>query len=162
MATEVADDLRALGIRADHVDGLNMKGASDPDVFATALRLGCDAVVTKDRYRQESERLASLRAMLGGLRIVRLVFRTDSPARASAEAELRLIRAHLDDLQRAFEPLASERLLVLNAHEDRVTRVQSLDEVAAELRTLEKRLAARRARNGGGELRGTGDMRVRD
>lgn len=149
MATELVDELRALGIRADHVDGLGMKAASDPDVFATALRLRCDAVVTKDRYRQEPDRLASLRAMLAGLRVVRLVFRTDSPNRASAKAELRLIRAHVDDLRQAFEPLSPERLLVLNASEDRVTRVQSLDEVAAELRTLEDRIAARRARSAG-------------
>lgn len=139
MATEIVDDLRALGIRADHVDGLEMKGASDPDVFATALRLGCDAVVTKDRYRQQPDRLASLRAMLDGLRIVRLVFQADSPARSSAEAELRLIQAHINDLQQAFEPLTSDRLLVINANVDRVTRVQSLDEVVAELRERTRR-----------------------
>ena len=145
MATEIVDDLRALGIRADHVEGLEMKGASDPNVFATALRLGCDAVVTKDRYRRQPDRLASLQAMREGLRIVRLVFH-DSRARSSAEAELQLIQAHIDDLQEAFEPLAADRLLVLNANMDRVTRVQYLDEVADELRTLEERIAARRGR----------------
>ena len=145
MATEIIDDLRALGIRADHVEGLEMKGASDPNVFATALRLGCDAVVTKDRYRQQPDRLASLQAMREGLRIVRLVFH-DSRARSSAEAELQLIQAHINDLQEAFEPLVADRLLVLNANLDRVTRVQYLDEVADELRTLEERIAARRGR----------------
>ena len=145
MATEIIDDLRALGIRADHVEGLEMKGASDPNVFATALRLGCDAVVTKDRYRQQPDRLASLQAMREGLRIVRLVFH-DSRARSSAEAELQLIQAHINDLQEAFEPLVADRLLVLNANLDRVTRVQHLDEVADELRTLEERIAARRGR----------------
>ena len=144
MATEIVDDLRVLGIRADHIEGLRMKGASDPNVFATALRLGCDAVVTKDRYRLPSDRLASLRAMREGLRIVRLVFQADGPARSSAEAELRLIQARINDLQEAFDPLATERLLVLNANQDRVTRVQHLDEVEDELRTLEERIAARR------------------
>ena len=113
-------------------------------MFTTALRLGCDAVVTKDRYRLPSDRLASLRAMREGLRIVRLVFQADGPARSSAEAELRLIQARINDLQEAFDPLATERLLVLNANQDRVTRVQHLDEVEAELRTLEERIAARR------------------
>lgn len=145
MATEIVDDLRALGIRADHVEGLEMKGASDPNVFATALRLGCDAVVTKDRYRRQPDRLTSLQAMREGLRIVRLVFH-DSLTRSSAEAELQLIQAHINDLQEAFEPLAADRLLVLNANLDRVTRVQYLDEVADELRTLEERIAARRGR----------------
>ena len=144
MATEIVDDLRAFGIRADHIEGLQMKGASDPNVFATALRSGCDAVVTKDRYRLPSDRLASLRAMREGLRIVRLVFQADGPARSSAEAELQLIQAHIDDLQEAFNPLAAERLLVLNANMDRVTRVQHLDEVEDELRTLEERIAPRR------------------
>lgn len=110
-----------------------MKGAPDPNVFDTALRLGYHAIVTKDHYRQPEERLAALRAMLDGLRIFRLTFSATGPIRDADESQLQLILAHREELERAIEPDSSTRLLVLNGNISAVTREQTVGQVADEL-----------------------------
>ena len=130
----IVPDLEAAGIPALHVQDLSLKGSPDSHVFDTALRLGYDAVVTKDHYRQPEERLAALRAMLNGLRIFRLTFSATGPIRDADESQLQLILAHREELERAIEPGSATRLLVLNANTDAVTREQTAGQVANELR----------------------------
>ena len=134
MSPWIIPDLEDAGIPAQHVQDLSMKGAPDPNVFDAALRLGYDAIVTKDHYRQPEERSAALRAMLDGLRIFRLTFSATGPIRDAGESQLQLILAHREELERAIEPDSSTRLLVLNANTDAVTREQTAGQVADELR----------------------------
>lgn len=138
MSPRIVPDLVAAGIPAQHVQGLGLKGASDPTVFASARELGYDAVVTKDRYRQPEERLASLRAMRADLRIVRLTFSPEGPVRDIDANQLALILARRGEIERVIEPDSGVRLLVLNANTGGVTNEQSLDQVVEELRRREQ------------------------
>ena len=142
--SRIEGDLTVQGVPTDHIDQLRLKGIGDERVFQVARAMNHDAVVTKDHFRQHPDRLATLQAMTAGLRVVRLIFSSSGPVLDSDEAELRLILAHREEIEAAVAPDSPIRLLVLNANMDRVTRVQHLDEVEAELRTLEERIAARR------------------
>ena len=136
MATQVADELSARGHPTDHVQGWQLQGGADGVILAFALAQDYDAVVTKDRYRKGDARLAALRAMRDGLRIIQLRFRQDVPDADSAEAQLRLILDHEREIEQAIAPNSDTRQLILNHAVGGVTRTITADEVAATLRRL--------------------------
>ena len=141
MATSLEAELSACGHPTDHVQGWQLQGGADGVILAFAVAHGYDAVVTKDRYRKGDARLAALRAMRDGLRIIQLRFRQDVPDADSAEAQLRLILDHEREIERAVAPDSPIRQLLLNHAVGGVTRVVTADEVVAELRRLEQRSA---------------------
>lgn len=134
--SRIDGDLTAHGIPSHHIDSLLLKGIDDDGMFQVALERGHDAVVTKDRYRQRPERVASLRAMAKGLRIFRLTFSPFGPIPDVDHAHLRLILAHRVELEQAVESSSRVRMLIVNANEDRVVRRVEADEIAADLRRL--------------------------
>ena len=134
ISSRIAPDLRSAGIATDYVRGADLAGASDSSVFAAALKRGCDAVVTQDRYRDLEDYVASLRAMRAGLRIFRLVFQVSHGVGASPARQLRLILSHRELLEAAVSAESTTRLLVIHEDPDRPIRVRRLDEIEAELR----------------------------
>ena len=141
MATGLADELSARGHPTDHVQGWQLQGGADGVILALALAQGYDAVITKDRYRKGDARLAALRAMRDGLRIIQLRFRQDIPDADSAAAQLQLILDHEREIERAVAPDSPIRQLILNHAVGGVTRAITADQVAATLRRLEPRAA---------------------
>ncbi len=143
--SRIERELTAAGIPTDHIDTLKLKGIGDWRVFQVARERGYDAIVTKDHYRQPAARRASLRAMVQGLRIVRLTFSPDGPVSDRDASQLALIVARRGEIEQVIKPDSATRLLVLNANVDAVTREQTLDEVAAELRRREQPRGGRTA-----------------
>ena len=141
MATDLADELSARGHPTDHVQDWQLQGGADGVILALALAQDYDAVITKDRYRKGAARLAALRAMRDGLRIIQLRFRQDIPDADSAEAQLQLILDHEREIEHAVAPDSPIRQLVINHAVGRVTRAITADQVAATLRRLEPRAA---------------------
>ena len=141
MATGLADELSARGHPTDHVQGWQLQGGADGVILALALAQGYDAVITKDRYRKGDARLAALRAMRDGLRIIQLRFRQDIPDADSAEAQLQLILDHERQIERAVAPDSPIRQLILNHAVGGVTRAITADQVAATLHRLEPQAA---------------------
>lgn len=130
-------ELRALGHAVDHVKSLQMQGELDQVLLAYAVSHGYDAVVTKDRYRKAEERIAALRAMRDGLRIIQLRFRQNAPRAGSAEEQLRLILDHREQIEQALAPDSQIRRLIINAAISGISRVTTAAEIKAELRRLE-------------------------
>ena len=130
-------ELRALGHAVDHVKSLQMQGELDQVLLAYAVSHGYDAVVTKDRYRKAEERIAALRAMRDGLRIIELRFRQNAPRAGSADEQLRLILDHREQIELALAPDSQIRRLIINAAISGISRVTTAAEVEAELRRLE-------------------------
>lgn len=139
MAPSLPAALIRCGLSADHTETLNLNRTADPIVLAFAVAHGYDAVITKDRYRKGDARLAALRAMRDGLRIIQLRFRQDVPDADSAEAQFRLILDHEREIERAVAPDSPIRQLILNHAVGGVTRTITADEVTAALRRLEPR-----------------------
>ena len=130
-------ELRALGHAADHVKSLRMKGELDQILLTYAVSHGYDAVVTKDRYRKAEERIAALRAMRDGLRIIQLRFRQNAPRAGSADEQLHLILDHREQIEQALAPDSQIRRVIINAAINGISRVTTAAEVEAELRRLE-------------------------
>ena len=63
--------LRGLGQQADHISNIGARGADDFRVLSMAAAR-YDVLVTLDLHRQEREFLASMRAILDGLNILRI------------------------------------------------------------------------------------------
>ena len=141
MATGVADELSARGHPTDHVELLGLKSEADSTILAFAVAQGYEAVVTKDRYSESGARLAALRAMRDGLRIIQLRFRQDIRGSGSDDQQLQLILDHEREIERALAPDSPIRQLILNHTVGGVTRAITADEVAATLRRLEPRAA---------------------
>ena len=137
VAVLLEDGLQTHGHSADHVETLDMKGESDQVVLPYAVSQVYDAIITKDRYSKGDARLASLRAMRDGLRIIELRFRQRVRGAGSDVAQLQLVLDHLEEIERAVAPDSPVRQLVINAATGAITKVITLDEVAAELRRLE-------------------------
>ena len=131
--------LRRRGIAADHTAAVNLNRTPDPVVLRFAVAQGYDAVVTKDRYRKADARIAALRAMRDGLRIIELRFRQNAPRAGSADAQLRLILDHREAIELALAPDSQIRRLIINAAINGISRVTTAAEVEAELRRLEAR-----------------------
>ena len=125
------------GITADHTEDVNLNRTPDPLILRFALAQGYDAVVTKDRYRKADARLAALRAMRDGLRIIQLRFRQSAPRSGSAEEQLRLILGHREQIEQALAPDSQIRRLIINAAINGISSITTADEVEAELRRLE-------------------------
>ena len=130
-------ELRTLGHAADHVKSLQMQGELDQILLTYAVSHGYDAVVTKDRYRKAEDRIAALRAMRDGLRIIQLRFRQNAPRAGSAEEQLRLILNHRDQIELALAPDSQIRRLIINAAINDISRITTAAEIKAELRRLE-------------------------
>ena len=141
MAPSLPAALMRRGLSADHTATLNLNRTADPIVLAFAVARGYDAVITKDRYRKGDARLAALRAMRDGLRIIQLRFRQDIPDADSAAAQLQLILDHEREIEQAIAPDSPIRQLILNHAVGGVTRAITADQVAAILRRLEPRAA---------------------
>ena len=139
MAPSLEAALQQRGIEVDHLHGLELTSALDPVVLAFAVARGYDAIITKDRYSQREDRLAALRAMNGGLRIIQLRFRQNAPAAGSTEAQLQLILDHLPIIEQAIAPDSDIRLLIINHDVGGITRTITADEVAAAQHRLEPR-----------------------
>ena len=131
--------LRRRGIAADHTASVNLNRTPDPVILRFAVARGYDAVVTKDRYRKADARIAALRAMRDGLRIIQLRFRQNAPRAGSADAQLRLILDHREQIELALAPDSQIRRLIINAAINGISRVTTAAEVEAELRRLEAR-----------------------
>ena len=129
--------LRHRGIAADHTASINLNRTPDPVILRFAVAQGYDAVVTKDRYRKADARLAALRAMRDGLRIIQLRFRQTAPRAGSAEEQLRLILDHREQIEQALAPDSQIRRLIINAAINGISRATTAAEVEAELRRLE-------------------------
>ena len=141
MATDVADELSARGHPTDHVRTWQLQSGPDGVILAFAIAQGYDAVITKDRYRKGESRLAALRAMHDGLRIIQLRFRQDVPDADSAEAQLQLILDHQREIEQAIAPDSPIRQLIINHAVGGITRILTADQVAATLRRLDPRPA---------------------
>ena len=141
MATGLADELSARGHPTDHVELLGLKSEADSTILAFAVAQGYEAVVTKDRYSEGGARLAALRAMRDGLRIIQLRFRQDIRGSGSDDQQLQLILDHEREIERAIAPDSPIRQLVINHAVGGVTRTITADEVAATLRRLEPQAA---------------------
>ena len=137
VAEQLSEWLRARGITADHTKPLDLNNRPDAVVLRFALAQGYDAIVTKDRYRKADARLAALRAMRDGLRIIQLRFRQEAPNAGSAEEQLRLILDHREQIEQALAPDSQIRRLILNAAINGISRITTAAEVEAELRRLE-------------------------
>ena len=131
--------LRRRGIAADHTASVNLNRTPDPVVLRFAVAQGYDAVVTKDRYRKADARIAALRAMRDGLRIIELRFRQNAPRAGSADAQLRLLLDHREQIEQALAPESQIRRLIINAAINGISRITTAAEVEAELRRLEAR-----------------------
>ena len=136
MSLRLARWLSQRGYAADHTKPLNLNGRTDPVVLAFAVEHGYDAIITKDRYAKGEARLAALRAMRTGLRIIELRFRQNERGSGSAEEQLRLILDHREEIERVIAPDSLVRQLVVNGATGTVTRTVMVDEVVAELRRL--------------------------
>ena len=141
MATGVADELSARGHPTDHVELLGLKSEPDSTILAFAVAQGYEAVVTKDRYSESGARLAALRAMRDGLRIIQLRFRQDIRGSGSDDQQLQLILDHEREIERAVAPDSPIRQLILNHAVGGVTRTITADQVAATLHRLEPQAA---------------------
>ena len=141
MAPSLPAALMRRGLSADHTETLNLNRTADPIVLAFAVAHGYDAVITKDRYRKGDARLAALRAMRDGLRIIQLRFRQDVPDADSAEAQLQLILNHLPIIEQAIAPDSPIRQLIINHAVGGITRTITADEVAATFRRLKSQAA---------------------
>ena len=137
VAEQLSEGLRARGITADHTKPLDLNNRPDAVVLRFALAQGYDAIVTKDRYRKADARLAALRAMRDGLRIIQLRFRQEAPNAGSAEEQLRLILDHREQIEQALAPDSQIRRLILNAAINGISSITTAAEVEAELRRLE-------------------------
>ena len=131
--------LRRRGIAADHTASVNLNRTPDPVILRFAVARGYDAVVTKDRYRKADARIAALRAMRDGLRIIQLRFRQNAPRAGSADEQLRLILDHREAIELALAPDSQIRRLIINATINGISRATTAAEVEAELRRLEAR-----------------------
>ena len=138
-AEQLAERLRAHGINADHTKSLDLNNRPDAVVLRFAIAQSYDAVVTKDRYRKADARLAALRAMRDGLRIIQLRFRQDALGSGSADEQLRLILDHREAIEQALASDSQIRRLIINAAINGISRIATAAEVEAELRRLEAR-----------------------
>ena len=136
-AEQLSEWLRAHGITADHTKPLDLNNRPDAVVLRFAIAQGYDAVVTKDRYRKADARLAALRAMRDGLRIIQLRFRQEALNAGSADEQLRLILDHREQIEQALAPDSQIRRLIINAAISGISRATTAAEVEAELRRLE-------------------------
>ena len=127
------------GIAADHTKAVDLNRTPDPLILRFAVAQGYDAVVTKDRYRKADARLAALRAMRDGLRIVQLRFRQDALGTGSAQEQLRLILDHREQIEQALAPDSQIRRLIINAAIGGISSIMTAAEVEADLRRLEVR-----------------------
>lgn len=139
VAEQLSEQLRAHGINADHTKSLDLNNRPDRTVLRFAVAQDYDAVVTKDRYRKANARLAALRAMRGGLRIIQLRFRQNALGAGSVEEQLRLILDHREQIEQALAPDSQIRRLIINAAINSISRTMTAAEVEAELRRLEAR-----------------------
>lgn len=98
-AVGVEPALNSIGIDADHIGTLGLKAASDPSIFDFAVREGYDAIVTKDAYQDVRD--AVVRAMRRRLRVIHLKFGRRGAWQDSTEAQVRLLVAHREFLERA-------------------------------------------------------------
>ena len=137
MATGLADELSARGHPTDHVELLGLKSEPDSTILAFAVAQSYEAVVTKDRYSESGARLAALRAMRDGLRIIQLRFRQDIRGSGSDDQQLQLILDHEREIEQTLAPDSPIRQLILNHAVGGVTRTITADQVAATLRRLE-------------------------
>ena len=137
IAEAVADPLRARGLQADHVKPLGLDNRSDSVVLAFAVAHDYDAIITKDRYAKGEARLPALRAMRDGLRIIQLRFRQKSLGSGDADEQIQLILDHEREIERIIARDSQVRQIILNHAVGAITKVITLDEVAAELRRLE-------------------------
>lgn len=136
IAEAVADPLRARGLQADHVKLLGLDNRSDSVVLAFAVAHDYDAIITKDRYAKGEARLPALRAMRDGLRIIQLRFRQKNLGSGDADEQIQLILDHEREIERVIARDSQVRQIILNHAVGTITRVITLDEVAAELRRL--------------------------
>ena len=137
LAPSLSALLRHRGIAADHTVSINLNRTPDPVILRFAVAQGYDAVVTKDRYRKADARLAALRAMRDGLRIIELRFRQDALGSGSADEQLRLILDHREAIELALAPESQIRRLIINAAINGISRITTAAEIEAELRRLE-------------------------
>ena len=137
IAEAVAAPLRVRGWQADHAKPLRLDNQLDSVVLAFAITHDYDAIVTKDRYAKGEARLASLRAMRDGLRIIQLRFRQKNLGSGDADEQIQLILGHEREIERVIARDSQVRQIILNHAVGAITKVITLDEVAAELRRLE-------------------------
>ena len=132
-AEELEDLLPAQGIEARHVRRLGLPGADDPALLALARR-EYDAIVTRDRYRKNEPRAASLLQMRAGLRIIELRFRRAGDG-ATME-QLSLLLKHRSRIEEVIQPDSQLRKLVLNWDTGTITSQMDEERVAAEIARL--------------------------
>lgn len=132
-AEELEYLLPSQGIEARHVRRLDLLGAADPDLLALARR-EYDAIVTRDRYRKNEPRDASLIEMRAGLRIVELRFRRAGDG-ATME-QMSLLLKHRNRIEEMIRPDSRLRKLVLNWDTGTITSQIDEDHVAAQIARL--------------------------
>ena len=86
--------LNRLGHDAEHVIDRGMRGSSDQVVFEHALENGF-AVLTRNKFKQGTDRLAALTAMTNGLRIIRVTVRT-------LDRQQFALEQHISEIEDAF------------------------------------------------------------
>lgn len=97
-----ADGLLALGFEADHVVRLGLSSLSDLALFDFALRNGYSGMVTHDGFTEQGTEPGAQRAMIHGLRIIKLAQPRREPRGPIADIE-RLER-HLFIIREALVP----------------------------------------------------------
>ena len=122
----LARALRERGHVADLAVEVGFRAAPDDAILARAAAY--DALITYDMFRQASERRSAARAMLGGLRILRVRQRNDVRRLGYQQTVI----AALPALERALSPNSDVRLLIIDPKSD-VIRMRTASQIAAML-----------------------------
>lgn len=131
IAAGVEPALNSIGIDADHIDTLGLKAADDSSIFEFAIREGYDAIVTKDGYQDVRD--AVIRAMQRGLRVFHLKFGRRGAWRDSTEAQIQLLFAHREFLERATAAGSDIREATIHAALGEIRDVRGLADLGAGL-----------------------------
>lgn len=118
--------LSRAGHTVQHVQRSRLSGESDPTILANAENFDC--VITLDAYRQRQERIAALRAMLRGVRIVWI--EAGPPGEFGAAEHVEYVMRHLDELVALIEDPGGPALIEIieNGSRLRLTSRSELDD----------------------------------
>ena len=130
-----AEELSSLGIEATHVTDLNLLGSSDVQLFEFALANRYDGIVTHDRYTGSEVEPHALRAMINGLRIIKLGRPRREPRGPQAERER--LRSHIEIIREALRPTSQIRRVTIRRAADQ-PELESLGDVRRRLDDIER------------------------
>ena len=126
VAHAVAAALSEMGHPAVHVEELGLAGSGDHQVLELARRF--DVLITFDRFLEPPIWHATRRAMLDGLRIVRL--KVTASERPDTDLQLRALRRCWPQIEARMGPDGDARLAII-AQGGRRIRFRTADQIRA-------------------------------